>query len=242
MVMSNLFRYVATTVALSVVVLACTPKTVGQTEQEEVKQLLYETPIFKEDSDYIVIPVGTTTTRKDKRKILSGSGVRSDAKGAMIYNLIFYNKKENKSHLLLDKKAIVDYFEFLDDQNQESEKDEKDEKNAPEIELMLFKLIEEDTNGDESLDGRDAIVGYLSDRSGKNLKQITPKKAQLLTWHFDRGSQGLFVRIRKDSDGDTQFTANDEETFLRVDLKNPEMGQDIVGDEIQKKLKSILTE
>ena len=239
MVVKKFCRYVCTATALSALVLACTPKTVGQTEQPDDKPIAYENLIFKQDSDYAVIPIGIDAGDRAR-----WSDVSSSKRGSTIYNLIFYNKKNNQAHLLLDRKAIVRSFKFLDESNQENSNQETNEEKSasPQNRSILFHLVEKDTNGDEILNNQDAIVGYLSDWSGKNLKQITPSNAQFLTWQLDKSSNALFVEVLNDSDGDRKFTAQDETTFLRVNLEKPEMGEDIIGDNLRQKIQSILVQ
>ncbi len=234
MVVKQFCRYAFMVTALSALVLACTPKTVGQTEQPNGKPIFYENLIFASDSDYVVIPIGLDASEKERSPV-SGSYER----GRIIYNFIFYNKKNGQSHLLLDRKAIVKSFKFLDEIDPKADKDKPA---ATKRRSILFHLIEQDTNGDEHLNRHDAIVGYLSDLSGKNLQQITPSDAQFLDWQFDKSSNALFVQVLNDSDNDRNFTAEDEKTFLRVNLEKPEMGQDIIGDDVREKIQSILAQ
>jgi hypothetical protein len=96
------------------------------------------------------------------------------------------------------------------------------------------------TNGDQKLDTQDAKIGYLSDLSGNNLQQITPNNSQILNWTLVQSAGAIFIKILKDSDNDQKFTEKDETNFIRVNLDKPVIGSEIISDEIEQKIKSLL--
>ncbi|MEG4963496.1 hypothetical protein, partial [Microcoleus sp. K4-C2] len=80
----------------------------------------------------------------------------------------------------------------------------------------------------------------LSNLAGKSLQAITPPDTQLMSWVFDEKSDGIFVTIRKDSDGDRKFTEKDDIDFVRVNVSKPNVGQEIIDGKTRQELQKIL--
>lgn len=57
---------------------------------------------------------------------------------------------------------------------------------------LLFEIATDDTNGDHRINEADRMAYYLSDFSGKNLRQITPDTLDLGRYWYTRDHQGLF--------------------------------------------------
>ncbi|MCP2728675.1 hypothetical protein, partial [Limnofasciculus baicalensis] len=206
----------------------------AQTTQEtSSKTITYGDLIINEKSDYIMIPV-TLSENSDRNKggLLRGASLSDfseyDRKG-LFDNILFYRKQDGESHLLLNKPAKISSFDTL----------EKKEPGKPPTQLLIYKIIETDTNADKKISYEDATIGYLSDLSGKNIKQITPNNTQILNWSIIQSIKSIFVKIIKDSNNDKKFTETDESTYIKVSLENPTIGTEIISDEIEKQIKSI---
>lgn len=235
MVSFSLLRKISTAILLSTFLLSCrssvnreaqsTKATQISQKQTSVKQtIVYGDLVIKEQSDYIMIPV--SLSGEDNQGLLRGS---SYERTSLYSNIIFYRKKDGETHLLLNKKAAIFYFDFL----------EKKEQGKPATNFLLYKIVDKDTNGDKKLTSEDAIIGYLSDVSGKNLRQITPNNTQLLNWTVVQSIGTLFAKIIKDSDNDKKFTERDETTLLKVSLDNPTIGTEMISDRIKQQIKSL---
>ncbi|MGB7440873.1 MAG: hypothetical protein WA919_07385 [Coleofasciculaceae cyanobacterium] len=215
--------------ALSSLSFACTALRKNNNEQvlaqSSEPKIVYGNLIINEKSDYVMIPV-LAEEETERGFSYPSSGTKSDS----YHNFIFYNKSAQQSYLLLDKYSLITLFETIGVVEGGKQSDFK---------AFLFGIVENDTNGDGKLNRDDAIVAYLSDISGKKLQQITPPNTQLVSWQFDKASSKLFVKIRQDSNKDKKFTGEDETTFFVVDIKQTSMGTDIIGSELQEKLKSI---
>lgn len=203
----------------------------AQTTQEtSSKTITYGDLIINEKSDYIMIPV-TLSENSDRNKggLLRGpSSYEYDRKG-LFDNILFYRKQDGESHLLLNKPAKISSFDTL----------EKKEPGKPPTQLLIYKIIETDTNADKKLNYEDATLGYLSDLSGKNIQQITPNNTQILNWSIIQSIKSIFVKIIKDSNNDKKFTETDESTYIKVNLDNPTIGTEIITDDIKKQIQSI---
>ncbi len=206
----------------------------AQTTQETPeKTIIYGELKIEEKSDYIMIPV-TLSENSDRNKggLLRGASLSDFSeydRKELFDNILFYRKQDGESHLLLNKPAKISSFDTL----------EKKDPGKPPTQLLIYKIIETDTNADKKLNYEDATLGYLSDLSGKNIQQITPNNTQILNWSIIQSIKSIFVKIIKDSNNDKKFTETDESTYIKVSLENPTIGTEIISDEIEEKIKSI---
>lgn len=236
MVSFSFLRKISTAIILSTFLLSCrssvnredqsTKATAVSQKQTSVKQnIVYGDLVIKEQSDYIMIPVSLSGT--GNQRLLRGSS--SYERTNLYSNIIFYCKKDGETHLLLNKKAVIFYFDFL----------EKKGQGKPPTNFLLYRIVDKDTNGDKKLTPEDASIGYLSDLSGKNLRQITPNNTQLVNWTVVQSIGTLFAKIIRDSDNDKRFTERDETTLLKVSLDNPTIGTEMISDRIKQQIKSL---
>jgi hypothetical protein len=198
-------------------------QTQATAQQKSEQNLVYGELIIKEQSDYLMIPVGLGDKNQDR---LSSYENRYN----YYNNIIFYGKNDGKTNILLNKKAIITGFDLLEEKRV----------GKSSARYWLYQIIDSDTNGDQKLDIQDAKIGYLSDLSGKNLQQITPNNTQVLNWAIVQSAGAIFIKIIKDSDNDQKFTEKDETNFIRVNLDKPVIGSEIISDEIEQKIKSLI--
>ncbi len=198
---------------------------VGQEQTEP--QISYGDLMIKEQSDYLMIPVyiKDTNEQKDNSLDLSRYDKRDDKS---VYNLIFYPKQGGESHLLLNKKAIIDSFDLLETKTA----------GKPPTRVWLYQIIEQDTNKDKVFNQEDALIGYMSDLSGKNLQQVTPNNTRIINWVTVPSQNAIFIKIIKDSNNDNKFTGADKTNFVRVSLEQPSMGTEIISEQIEQQIKS----
>jgi hypothetical protein len=202
-------------------------KAVGQEQTQP--QVSYGDLIIKEQSDYLMIPVNASEKNQDKKGSLDLS--RYDKRDyALIYNLIFYHKQSGESHVLLDKKAIIRSFDLLEAKTTDK----------PITRVWFYQIIDQDTNQDKTLNQEDAVIGYISDLSGKNLQQVTPKNTRIINWVVLPSQKAMFIKIVKDSDNDNKFTGADKTNFVRVSLEKPSIGTEIISEQIEEKVKSLI--
>ncbi|WP_427160302.1 hypothetical protein ACQFX9_00965 [Aliinostoc sp. HNIBRCY26] len=198
-------------------------------EQQKEPTISYADLIIKEQSDYVMIPVNVEESNRDQGSILDSSRYYKE-NSSLLYNLIFYRKQDGETHLLLDKKAIINTYEWIETKSA----------GKPPTRVWLYRIIDQDTNKDKKLDSQDAVIGYISDVSGKNLQQVTPQNTKVLNWVVLPSQNAVFIRIIKDSNGDNKFTSADKTNFVRVSLEQPKMGTEIISESIEQKIKSYL--
>jgi len=224
---------IITAIIIATFSFSCQSSVTRKTEQAKATDkpkpqpnLVYGNLIIKEQSDYLMIPVNLIGQNQDKGIDLNLS--RSYERNNQLYNIIFYRKQDGVSHLLLNKKAIITSFDLL----------EVKAVNKPTTRVWLYRILEQDTNGDKKLNGEDATISYLSDLSGKNLQQITPNNTKIINWVVVPSQNAIFLKIIKDSDNDKKFTEKDKTNFVRVNLDKISMGTEIISEQIEQEIKS----
>ena len=214
------------------------PSTTANANDSE-ENIVYGELIFPENSDYLIIPVGFS---QDYRKIGGSVLPTTDysrgsesvrGKPMMMYNMIFHHKQKAESHLLLSKNSIISAFNFI---SLPSDEEAKAEQQVLETQFILLEIISEDTNNDEKLDRKDAIVAYLADASGKNVTQITPSNTKVVSWHLDKNQGFLLFKVIQDSDQNKEFSAVDDTSFIRVNLKDIKIGSDIITEPMRQQI------
>ncbi|WP_066375620.1 MULTISPECIES: hypothetical protein [unclassified Anabaena] len=202
---------------------------VNAVEQQKTEtKISYGDLIIKQQSDYLMIPVNVKEQNSDKDSFLDKTRDYKRGDGSL-YNLIFYHKQDGKTHLLLDKKAVINAFELIET---------KPPGKTP-TRVFLYKIIDQDTNKDKKLNQQDAVIGYISDLSGKNLKQVTPNNTKMINWVVLPSQNAIFIKIIKDSNNDNKFTTADKTNFVRVNLEQPSQGIEIISDQIEQKINSL---
>lgn len=234
MKISNIQRTL-TAITLSILAVSCEANKAEKPQQKPVNNInifnnpdniIYGDLIIQKSSDHIMIPVNLPDQEQDKNIDLNLS--RSYERENRTYNMIFYNQKSGESHLLLNKKAIIKAYKLL----------EIKPKDKPTQQFWLYQIIDQDTNNDNKLNSQDAITGYISDLSGKNLQQVTPSNTQLINWEIITSENAILIKIIKDSNQDKKFTGTDSTNFVRVNLDKPEIGKEIINSQLESKIKS----
>lgn len=121
-------------------------------------------------------------------------------------NATFFEPASAKSRLLLDHPALICRFYANSD------------KGPVRGDYLLFGIAENDSNHDGVIGPDDAVRLYRTDAGGNGLLAITPADTQLLDLtSFD--GQWIYLRVRRDSDGDGEFTDKDLIDLFRADPK-----------------------
>lgn len=202
--------------------------------------LIYKKIIDKAKLNFLIIPVAISPDPNSQDGLPLLSSKRS-SKANNIYNLVFYNKTNNKSHILLDKKAIIKSFDLLETQPLPRENTPApQEDSAATNKYWLYRIIEKDTNRDGKLSVEDAVIGYISSGDGKNLVQVTPDNTQIQSWKVISQMNAILILVKFDTDNDKIFGNRDRISYIRVNLDKLEKGQEMIDREIEQKIKSIL--
>jgi hypothetical protein len=210
--------------------------------------LVYGDYMDLDSTDYLLIPLGMKVVdgKEDKGLRSKSSDEYSDSYTGSYSsykynfyslnfgncnNIIFYNKKNDETHLLLQKPAIISqfYFPYYDK-----------EYTGDKYYFILLGIREDDTNLDGYINEEDAETVYLSDLSGKTMFKITPDNTQLVDWFVDMSTNNILMKVRFDTNKDRKFNYFDEIEILKTSIDSPVEGKKIIGKEIKANIKKIL--
>lgn len=210
--------------------------------------LVYGDYMDLDSTDFLLIPLGMKTLEnKDNRGLRSKSEEEYADSYSGSYrsykynfyslnfgncnNIIFYNKKTDETHLLLQEPAIISqfYFPYYDK-----------EYTGEKYYFILLGIRENDSNADGYINSEDAERVYIADLSGRNMVQITPDNTQLVDWFIDMGTNNILMKVRFDSNKDQKYDYYDEIEILKTSISSPGQGKKIIGKEIKANIKKIL--
>jgi hypothetical protein len=204
------------------------------------------TPIVPPSCDTVLIPVGIDSNFLQERMAYGISGgwsssgfISSMGSGSYFVsgkffdtgtihwnNVVFYDKKTQQTHLLLDWRAVI--CEYLGPNSDAAGKPAK----PPQY--FLFAIADADTNKDGIINEKDALSLYVSDPSGHKITRVSPAGTHFEKVIFDdTNDHALYVQISIDSNHDGQFSPNDENVILLVDPLKPSEGMPMVGDQLK---------
>ncbi|WP_234859377.1 hypothetical protein [Aquimarina aquimarini] len=84
--------------------------------------------------------------------------------------------------------------------------------------LLLYEVIDKDTNQDGKLDYNDINTLYISKINGSNFKKITDTNQELIDWKIITSNNRLYLRSIEDINKDGKFDKKDSVHYKFVDL------------------------
>ena len=222
---------------------------INEAKKEQV--LVYGDYMNLDNTDYLLIPLGMKTIEDQEGRLLkvkSSEGNSSenvdDAGSYRSYkynfysldfgncnNIIFYNKKTDSTHLLLQKPTVISKFYFPHYEKEYTGK---------KYWFILLGIGEDDTNGDGYINNEDAEKVYIADLAGRNKQQITPDNSQLVDWYIDMSTNNILMKVRFDTNDDKKFNYYDEVEILKTSIDTPGQGKQIINAEIKNNINKIL--
>lgn len=221
------------------------------TENLERKQqmLVYGDYMDLDSTDYLLIPLGIKILEVPRgglhAKVASSSSEETTTVSSFqsykynfyslnfedCNNIIFYNKKTEDTHLLLQNPAIISqfYFPYYDK-----------EYSGKRYWFILLGIREDDTNADGYINGDDAEKVYVANLSGANMVQVTPDNTQLIDWYIDSATNNILMKVRYDSNNDQRFNNYDDVDILKTKIDNLSQGSPIINKEIKNNIQGIL--
>ena len=134
------------------------------------------------------------------------------------YNeVFFYNSATKQSKKLFDgqlaliQPLTVQRYNYL----------ERREPDTPRNILgdhIIWLARTDNFNNDNGLDTEDPQYIFISSKRGDNLRQITPKGLNVISWTLSKDKKMLLVKVQRDRNGNKKFGNGDGELYYRVDL------------------------
>ncbi|WP_432671610.1 hypothetical protein [Flavobacterium sp. SM2513] len=204
-----------------------TPKvTYENTSKTEIKTVAVDSsqiaiadlPIQMEGTSYLIHPIGDFrvyegrskstygTSNTDKVSFSVSNYNRFELTG-FLQNLKFQHVDSTEMHLLTDKKMVISNVSYLNTVFEKSKK-----------QLLVYTIVDMDTNRDSKLDANDIKALYISTISGENFKKLSTNMQELIDWNLVESKNRLYFRTIEDTNQNGQFDKNDRINYHFVDL------------------------
>ncbi len=197
----------------------------------ELQAIKLESPKRIERNNYLIIPV----SQKDyPNPQPSTQQIRSQAQWRSTYynqaglfnNLIFMKEDGSDKHLLFKNKVAILSFSI-------PRKDIGD--------IIYYRIVEKDTNGDDRLDYSDEYSFYTSDLEGKHLEKFEIPSGKLRYIYPVQDTGDLIIFLTKDTDKDGQYSEYDNDFVYKLNLQSKNI-EEIVGSKLIYNIREILQE
>ncbi|TGE08116.1 hypothetical protein [Hymenobacter fodinae] len=192
------------------------PDTAAARKAAQEFRVHYNHPVDLDSTDYYFQPISVVALdgsgRSGGGSSYSGGSYESESVPTGIegtcYNLVFFQKSTSAEHLLLPHNRFV--ITAIDAAIK------------PDVRwsYLFYTIIKTDTNRDGTQTNEDASTLYVSDRSGRQLQQLTPNGTDLIGWQILPKTSILLAEVRRDVNKNREFTYADGSYWLRFNLQN----------------------
>lgn len=194
-------------------------KTATQAKKNDSTQIkVADLPILMEGTKYLIHPVGDIRIYEDTNRSYGSSRANSSASYAIsnynrfeitgyFENLKFQHVDSTSIAPLTDKKIQIQTATYL---NTIADKTKK--------QLLVYTLVDADTNRDGRLDANDIRSLYISDVSGKGFKKLSEDMQELIDWNIIEVQNRIYFRTIEDINKNGAFDKNDLVHYHYADL------------------------
>jgi hypothetical protein len=179
-------------------------------------------PIHMEGTNYLIHPVGDLSIREKGIKTRYGSSSVNDLSFTIsnfgeyeitgfLQNLKFQRLDSDSIKELTDKPVLIQTATYL-----------KAVADRTKNQIMVYTMVDMDTNKDGKLDTSDIKALYLSDISGDRLTKISDSYQELIDWNLVESNSRLYFRTVEDTNKNGQFDKMDVVYYNYVDLSKKE--------------------
>lgn len=181
-----------------------------KTTQIDSSQIqIADLPIQMPGSNYLIHPIGDlrlfergTKTKYGSSSVNEGSFTISNYSQyeitGFLQNLKFQKIGSDSLKTLSDKPIVIQTATYL-----KSVADKLNKK------IMVYTMMDQDTNNDGKLDANDIKTLYLSDHGGGKFTKISPELQELVDWNLIESTSTLYFRTVEDTNKNGKFDKND---------------------------------
>ncbi|MGI4870266.1 MAG: hypothetical protein ACRYFX_03700 [Janthinobacterium lividum] len=235
------------TLPLLALLAACTgndasPKTAvaaqpGATQQQAASSQLHiplTSAVFLDNSDYVLYPLALGEMREREDEY----GSKRYEEASTYWNIIFYNVRNGTTRLLADnQKMFIKSYGALEAADTHAQNQTP---YPPAEKLLVYSAIVTDSNQDGQLTDDDPTYLFISDKSGENFHQISPRNLSVTGWQLYPGTGKMLLQTSSDSNHDHAFTTDDESTPYVYDLATGQPATRVISPEFMQALKAKL--
>ncbi|MFD2516427.1 hypothetical protein [Salinimicrobium flavum] len=184
----------------------------GTPEENNSENLLIANlPVHIDSTNYLIHPVGQIEVRERGYFGSSSGSSGSTSVGDEIYgnftNLRFQELNSEEFTGLTDQDVRILSVEFLREIFDNTGK-----------QLLLYKIVDIDTNADGKLNSNDHTALYISGINGSDLRKISPADQVLQEYNVLQAMNRLYFRSTEDRNANDRFDPGGKPYYFYVDL------------------------
>ena len=174
-------------------------------------------PILMEGTKYLIHPLGDVRVYDSNSKVYGSSKTNQVSYAISNYNrfeITGYFDNLNFQHVdsttvkpLTEKKIQIQTATFLDGIATKTKK-----------QIMVYTLVDSDTNKDGKINQNDIRSLYLSTISGDNFTKLSEEFQELIDWNIIEAQNRLYFRCIEDINKNGAFDKNDKVHYHFVNL------------------------
>lgn len=196
----------------------------GNNEIQELKKEatlieIVDLPIHIDSTYYLIHPIGEYEIYGSRSNYFSSSRYRSGSFNVAryskyvisgnLYDLKFEELNFESTTMLTDRNIRIKSVRFLN---------EIFDKTGAQI--LVYRVLDKDTNRDIILNGFDIYTLYISNINGKNFTKLTSDFHQLIDWNVIPIKNRLYFRSAEDSNKNGDFDKEDKIYYQYIDLSD----------------------
>ena len=177
-------------------------------------------PVIMEGTKYLIHAIGDVRLYDNRSSKYGSSKTNS-----VSYSISNYNRFELTGYLsnlkiqhidstsiktLTDKPVEIHTVTYLEDISKKLNKG-----------ILVYTLVDDDTNRDRKIDSNDIKTLYISEINGNNFVKVSADLEELIDWNTIEVQNRLYFRTIEDINKNGSFDTNDLVHYYYVDLKNP---------------------
>lgn len=174
-------------------------------------------PILMEGTKYLIHPVGDVRVYDDYSKVYGSSKTNQVSYAISNYNrfeltgyfenLKFQHIDSTSIYPLTDQKMQIQTVSYL---NTIADKSKK--------QILVYTLVDSDTNKDGKIDQNDIKSLYLSAIDGSRFTKVSDDYNELIDWNVIEGQNRLYLRSLEDINKNGAFDKKDKVHYHYVNL------------------------
>ena len=174
-------------------------------------------PINMEGTKYLIHPIGDVRLYEDRSSRYGSSNTNSVSYSISNYNrfeltgflqnLKFQHIDSTAIHALTDKVIQIQTVTYLNTVADRTK-----------MQVLIYNLVDQDTNKDGKLDSNDIKSLYISTIGGKKFKKLSSDFQELIDWNIVEVQNKLYFRTIEDINKNGSFDKNDVVHYHFVNL------------------------
>jgi hypothetical protein len=175
-------------------------------------------PVVMEGTDYLIHPIGDLRIYERGTKSKYGSSAVNDVSFTIsnvaqyeitgfLQNLKFQKIDSDSIRPLTDKPILIETATYLKTVSDRIKK-----------QILVYTMVDADTNRDGKLDTNDINTLYLSTISGEKFTKVATDLEELIDWNLLEASNRLYFRTIEDTNKNGQFDQKDVLHYNYIDL------------------------